>query len=42
MKVVRMSLYVFMMWGVVPSDDAFVLFYDGVAVFLEGSVVVNV
>jgi len=37
-----MSFYVFVVWGVVPSDDAFVLFYDGVAVFLEGGVVVDV
>ncbi len=37
-----MGLYVFVVWGVVPSDYAFVLFYDGVAVFLECSVIVNV
>jgi len=37
-----MSFYLFVVWGVVLSNDAFVLFYDGVAVFLEGVVVVNV
>ena len=37
-----MRFYVLVVWGVVPSDDAFVLFNDGVTVFLEGTVVIDI
>jgi len=37
-----MCFYVFIVWSAVPSDYVFVLLYDGVDVFLDGSVVVNV
>jgi len=40
--VVWIGLYLFMVWDVVPSNDAFVMFDDSVAVFLEGCVVVDV
>lgn len=36
------SLHLAVMWSVIPSYDTFVLFYDGVTVFLEVSVVVDV
>jgi len=41
-EVVWVSFYVFVVWGVVPSDDAFVLFYDCVAVFLKSGVIIDV
>ena len=38
----RMCFHVFMVWSVVPPDDAFVLSNDSVTVFLECCVVINV
>ena len=42
MEVVWIACYVFVVWGVVLADNAFIVFYDGVAIFLHSRIVKNV